>query len=95
MIRATVHFSGRVQGVGFRYTTATIAQRFGVAGYVENLQDARVRLVAEGNSIEIYQLIEQIQEQIGSYIASHTVEHSEPTGEFGAPDSTGTFNVRY
>ena len=48
MIRNTVHYTGHVQGVGFRYTTTTIAGKHNVAGYVQNLPDGRVRLVAEG-----------------------------------------------
>ncbi len=43
---ATVH--GRVQGVGFRYSTRSAARRLGVAGYVENLADGTVRVECEG-----------------------------------------------
>ena len=43
-----VLFQGHVQGVGFRYATHGLAQRFAVAGYVRNLADGRVELVAEG-----------------------------------------------
>ena len=39
MIRKVVFYSGRVQGVGFRYTTANLAKRFHVAGYVQNLDE--------------------------------------------------------
>jgi acylphosphatase len=41
--------SGRVQGVGFRYFTEDAAQREGVAGFVRNLSDGRVEVVAEGD----------------------------------------------
>src|SRR5262249_24196810 len=47
--RATVHYSGHVQGVGFRYAARSIAGKYAVTGFVQNLSDGRVRLVVEGN----------------------------------------------
>ena len=50
--RRKVHFRGRVQGVGFRYTVRGVASGFAVTGYVKNLPDGRVLVVAEGLSQE-------------------------------------------
>ena len=44
----TVCYSGRVQGVGFRYTTKQTAAGFDLTGLVRNLPDGRVELIAEG-----------------------------------------------
>jgi acylphosphatase len=49
----TIFYSGRVQGVGFRYTTKTVATGFEVTGLVRNLPDGRVELVAEGARAEL------------------------------------------
>ncbi len=49
----TVFYSGRVQGVGFRYTTKTVAAGFEIVGVVRNLPDGRVELVAEGVRAEL------------------------------------------
>ena len=49
MIRARrLVASGRVQGVGFRYFVVQAAKPRGLTGYVRNLRDGRVEIVAEG-----------------------------------------------
>ena len=45
-------FHGRVQGVGFRYTTHRIARGFPVTGFVRNLTDGTVELVACGTPLK-------------------------------------------
>jgi acylphosphatase len=42
--------SGRVQGVGFRYFTEAAAARDGLHGWVQNLPDGRVEILAEGEA---------------------------------------------
>jgi acylphosphatase len=42
--------SGRVQGVGFRYFTQSVAAREGIYGWVRNIPDGRVEIQAEGES---------------------------------------------
>ena len=49
----TVFYSGRVQGVGFRYTVKSLTPGFEVTGTVRNLDDGRVELVAEGEREEL------------------------------------------
>lgn len=49
----TVLYSGRVQGVGFRYTAKTVATGFDISGTIRNLADGRVELVAEGSRSEL------------------------------------------
>jgi acylphosphatase len=51
--RLTIFYSGRVQGVGFRYTAKTVATGFEIAGAIRNLPDGRVELVAEGSHAEL------------------------------------------
>ena len=47
--RVDVEFRGRVQGVGFRATTAVVISQYPLYGYVMNLRSGGVRLVAEGS----------------------------------------------
>jgi len=64
----TVTFSGRVQGVGFRYQTLQIAREFEVAGFVTNLPDGRVLVEAEGKDVELDDFIAAIESQMQGYI---------------------------
>ena len=84
----TLHFSGRVQGVGFRYTALQIAREFEVAGYVQNLPDGRVCIEAEGDAREVGAFLAAIEERMHGYI--HTVERAVRCG----PSQFGGFTVR-
>jgi acylphosphatase len=63
-----VLFSGRVQGVGFRYSTLQVAKEFEVSGYVMNLADGRVQLEAEGRPEEVKAFVTAVQERMHGYI---------------------------
>ena len=80
--RATVHYSGHVQGVGFRYTARSIAEKYAVTGFVQNLSDGRVRLVVEGNQGEIDQLLAELADRMTGFIRDAEVHRSAATGEF-------------
>ena len=82
MIRRTSHFGGHVQGVGFRYTAADVARGFDVRGYVRNLPDGRVELVAEGDEAEIAKLIARIGEKMEGFIRNRKDSDAPATGEF-------------
>ena len=60
--RVTVFYSGRVQGVGFRFSVKQVATGFEVAGTVRNLADGRVELVAEGEQDELEAFLQAIPE---------------------------------
>ena len=82
MIRKTVHFSGEVQGVGFRFTTHRIAGGYDVTGYVRNLSDGRVELVAEGEPEAVENFVSAVESEMGRHIVDVSVSQSESTGEF-------------
>ncbi len=52
--------SGRVQGVGFRYTSRQVAQRYDVTGWVKNLTDGTVQIVVEGQQAEIDRYLDDL-----------------------------------
>lgn len=77
MRRAHVLYSGKVQGVGFRYTTRQIAARFAVTGFVKNLGDGRVELVAEGTQEEVERFLRAIrQSDLGPLIGKEEASWS-------------------
>jgi acylphosphatase len=69
-----VIFEGRVQGVGFRYTTASIARDCGVNGYVRNCADGTVELLAAGPQESVERLLARLGQEFGSNIQGQTVE---------------------
>ncbi|ATX93833.1 acylphosphatase [Citrobacter portucalensis] len=52
---------GRVQGVGFRYTTQHEAQLLGLTGYAKNMDDGSVEVVACGESDRVEQLMKWLK----------------------------------
>ena len=62
--RTRIHLwiSGRVQGVGFRYATRQQAGRLGLRGWVRNLSDGRVEILAEGEETAIGALVDACRE---------------------------------
>jgi acylphosphatase len=87
--RREVLFSGRVQGVGFRYTVRGIAARHDVRGFVQNLNDGRVLLVVEGAPGSLKTFIDAVQAEMERYIAHVQTTVLPATREFS------TFNIRH
>ena len=61
MVRKHFFFSGRVQGVGFRYQSAYYARRLGLTGLVRNLSDGRVEMEVQGKESVIAQLVLELK----------------------------------
>ncbi len=80
--RWIVHYSGRVQGVGFRYTARTLAEQFDVSGYVQNLPDGRVRLEVEGDAAEIERFLQRLQQRMAGYIRDRKVDVQPARGDY-------------
>ena len=89
MERRTYTFGGHVQGVGFRYTAQHLARNHPVTGFVRNLPDGRVELVAEGEAKDLDALVSAIQRQMEGFVRRTDVSEGKATGEF-----TG-FSIRH
>ena len=62
LVRVNVHYSGRVQGVGFRYIVKSLVPGYEVLGTVKNLSDGRVEMVAEGQQVELEDFLQAIRD---------------------------------
>ncbi len=78
-----IYYSGKVQGVGFRYAVKTAATGFEVTGLVRNLPDGRVELAAEGAREELEAFRQAIRDEgLDHFIRDEKVDWSDATGEF-------------
>jgi acylphosphatase len=81
--------AGRVQGVGFRWFTHDAAAREGVHGWVRNLADGSVEVVAEGDRSDVDRLEAAVRRGPGSArVERFDVEELAPTGR------TAGFEIR-
>ena len=80
--RIEVHYSGHVQGVGFRYTARSLARGFDVAGFVRNLPDGGVQLVVEATPDEARRFLDALASQLRHYVTSAPETIGPATGRF-------------
>jgi len=73
-----ITFSGRVQGVGFRFTARRIAFRYDLAGYVKNLPDGSVEMFAQGSPEDIADALRDIGESFGGCIRDTNIQDQPP-----------------
>jgi acylphosphatase len=70
-------FSGRVQGVGFRFTALNIANRYKLTGYVRNASNGTVEMLAQGPEQTIDSCVRDIQDSFAGYIRQTDAERVE------------------
>ena len=82
-VRAHVFYTGRVQGVGFRYTAERLALEIALTGWVRNLPDGRVEIVCEGPKTDVETLLTRIKEgDMGPHIRKVVCDWEPATREF-------------
>ncbi|MBL8795819.1 MAG: acylphosphatase, partial [Planctomycetia bacterium] len=79
-----VQYSGKVQGVGFRASVDDLARQFPVTGWVKNLADGRVQLLAEGPEYAVALLLQGVRDRWKDNIAKAEVADQAVTGKFKA-----------
>jgi len=80
--RAHIIYTGTVQGVGFRWTTQSVADTLNLTGWVQNRPDGTVEAVCEGEEKDIELFMSRIKKSMGPYIHSQNVTWEKASGEF-------------
>lgn len=90
MRRLEAYISGVVQGVGFRYFTRKMAKEFGVTGFVMNLNNGKVFLVAEGSDEQLEKFLSTIRQG-----PVHAIVKKVETVQKEATEEFSNFTVRH
>jgi acylphosphatase len=83
-----LRYSGRVQGVGFRQTARMIADKYPVAGYVRNLPNGDVEVIAQGEADSVQSFLTEVAQRMARNIRQ-CVESDESAGAFSG------FEIRF
>jgi len=76
-----MRIEGIVQGVGFRYYTYRLAKRYGVRGFVKNMPDGSVLVVAEGEDPKLSEFLSEVARGPSSAVVTNVeIEEAEPEG---------------
>ncbi|MBI4982020.1 MAG: acylphosphatase [Candidatus Omnitrophica bacterium] len=76
MKQVHVYYCGRVQGVGFRFTAEIIANELGIKGWVKNLPDGRVEVLAQAEEGKLKDFLARIKDSFSSYISDVSLDWS-------------------
>ena len=76
MVAKHIIFTGRVQGVGFRFTAYNVAHRHQLTGFVRNLFDGTVEMLAQGRPEDVDDCIRDIKESLAGYIREARIEEA-------------------
>ncbi|RLG29592.1 acylphosphatase [Methanosarcinales archaeon] len=88
--RIHLFYSGYVQGVGFRFSVKRIALSLGLKGWVKNLRNGNVEIVAQGEKNSLEDFANQIRESsLKRYIKNVEINWEEASGEFN------NFEIRF
>lgn len=77
-----VIFIGRVQGVGFRFTAHRMALRHQLSGFVRNLPDGTVEMLAQGPAQDINDCLQDINDYFGDYIRETRIQEIPPNPQY-------------
>ncbi len=91
MIARRAIYSGRVQGVGFRFSTKQIATGFDVLGWVKNLPEGTVEMQVKGEAEEVEEFLVEIREN--SSLAHYVQEFEETEIPLADLDGVAGFSI--
>jgi len=81
-MRYEATFIGRVQGIGFRATAKSLANEFGVRGWVRNEADGSVKLTAEGPKEHLDQYLDALRDRLAEFITKEEINEAQERGDY-------------
>lgn len=84
-----VLYSGRVQGVGFRFTVQRLANQQGCTGWVKNLPNGQVEALIEGRQDDVRQCLDRITQHFSGNITDHQATEAKQE------NSHSEFEIRF
>jgi acylphosphatase len=75
-------FTGQVQGVGFRFTAFNIANRYQLTGFVRNLPEGSVEMLAQGSAEAVDDCIRDVEEEFSRYVIETKIEEIPPNPQY-------------
>lgn len=89
MTTTRIIYSGHVQGVGFRFRTRMLSEKYAVTGYVKNLPDGTVEVLAQGQTNEIDRFRKGLRVEMRGLVDREEASPAEN------PRSFQTFDIAY
>ncbi|WP_295728398.1 acylphosphatase [uncultured Limosilactobacillus sp.] len=74
MINYHLIVSGRVQGVGFRWSTYQLAQELAVCGYVQNQLDGTVLIVVQGPHELVRKFVQAVRDGVNQFVRVDNIQ---------------------
>lgn len=87
--RFHAYFSGRVQGVGFRFTAQSIANDLKISGWVRNTDDGRVEVAAQGPEKRLNDFLSKLKGYFCRYITDVDIDWQQ------ALDDENDFQIKF
>jgi acylphosphatase len=78
MVAKHIIFTGRVQGVGFRFTVHRMASLHQLTGFVRNLPNGSVEMLAQGRTEDIDDCIRDIEIEFAGYVRDTKIDDVPP-----------------
>ena len=78
MVARHIIFNGRVQGVGFRFTAHRVAGRHQLTGFVRNLPNGSVEMLAQGQLENIDDCVRDIEVEFAGYVRETKIDDVPP-----------------
>ena len=75
MSRIQVTYSGKVQGVGFRWKVLQISKKYVISGYIKNLNNGKVELLVEGTDSQVGKMVDEVDTELKNYWFSQECEN--------------------